>query len=549
MLFPRDLTGPPLKRLFHSQTITLERDVAGVGKVVAWYIRPPDVPPTAKTPLAVFFHGNAELIDDQDAIIAGYHKHGVSVLLPEYRGYGRSAGTPSEEGIVSDAVYFYDKAIKRPDIDPTRVVIHGRSVGGGPAALLAEQRPPRALILESTFTSAASFAHKYFAPAFLAKSPFYVDRVVEALDVPILIFHGCNDVIVPVWHGRALRDLAKKGTYIEFSCDHNDFPGLDNDEKYWGQIDQFLRETGVTTIAPEWKMAPESSKTSEGSSANAASSGLRWRWIRKALATTAILYLGYASIMYFFQDAVLFPPLPASTSGIFPKNMERLDFDVPAGGQVEAWFAPAPDATADKPAPMVVFFHGQLELIDYHAVTVERLGLMGCSVLLPEYRGSGRSTATLDEAGLLEDAVRGYDAIVARPDVDRSRIAFMGRSLGGASAVALATKRLPKAMILEAAFANFPDLAPHYFIPSFMARFAFPTDRRLAGLDVPVLIAHGTDDWAVPISHARRLRDAARKPTYVEYPTGHVGFINDEGYWLDVAKFLNSVGVIDKLPT
>ena len=248
MLFPRDLTGQPLKRLFHKQTITLERDVPGVGKIVAWLIPPPDAPPQFKTPLAVFFHGNAELIDDQDVIIGGYHKLGVSVLLPEYRGYGRSAGIPSEEGIVSDAVYFYDEALKRPDIDPSRVVIHGRSVGGGPAARLADQRTPRALILESTFTSAASFAHKYFAPEFLARNPFYVDRVVKSLDVPILIFHGCNDVIVPVWHGRTLRNLARNGTYVEFTCDHNDFPGLDNDEKYWSEIERFLRDAAVTTI-------------------------------------------------------------------------------------------------------------------------------------------------------------------------------------------------------------------------------------------------------------------------------------------------------------
>lgn len=549
LIFPRDLTGAPSKRLFHSQTIQLERNVPEVGKVVAWFIRPPNLPPETKTPLVVHFHGNAELIDDQDATIMRYHKLGVSVLLPEYRGYGRSAGTPSEEAIASDAIYFYDEALKRPDIDPSRILIHGRSLGGGPAARLAEQRPPRALILESTFTSAASLAHKYYAPAFLAKSPFYVDRVVESLDVPILIFHGCNDTIIPAWHGRALRDLARRAIYVEFTCDHNDFPGMDNDEKFWQHIEQFLRETGVTTISPEWKMAPESRPTTETTTPSAASASGRFRWVRRAAITTAALYVGYASFMYFFQDDVLFPPLPTSTADGFPRETERLVFDVPSGGQVEAFFTLARNTSAKKKAPLIIFFHGQLELIDYHAATVERFRKMGCSVLLPEYRGSGRSTATLDEAGLLEDAVKCYDAIVARPDVDRSRIAYIGRSLGGASAVALATQRLPKALVLEAAFSNFRDLTPHYFIPTFLARFAFPTDRRLAGLDVPVLIAHGTNDWAVPISHAHRLRDASRNPTYIEYPTGHVGFVHEESYWQDVYKFLMSVGVIDKLRT
>ena len=295
-------------------------------------------------------------------------------------------------------------------------------------------------------------------------------------------------------------------------------------------------------------MALESQPQTETSSASTTAGGGRRRWIRRAVKIAATLYVVYASFMYFFQDAVLFPPLSTSGADPFPSETQRLVFDIPTGGQVEAWFTPAPGASAQTPSPLVIFFHGQLELIDYHAATVERFRKMGCAVLLPEYRGSGRSTATLDEAGLLDDAVKCYDAIVARSDVDRSRIAYVGRSLGGANAVALATQRIPRALVLEAAFANFPDLTPHYFIPSFMARFAFPTDQRLAGLDVPVLIAHGLNDWAVPISHAHRLRQAARMPTYIEYPGGHVSFVHEEPYWNDVYQFLKSVGVIDKLP-
>ncbi len=549
LLFPRDLAPSPTPRLFNAATEQLERDVPGVGKVVAWFVPAPALKETKTAPLIVYFHGNAEIIDYQDTVIQGYQKLGCSVLLPEYRGYGRSAGKPSEEGLVSDAVYFYDEIIKRPDVDMSRIIIHGRSVGGGPAAGLATQRPPKALILESTFTSAASMAHKYFAPAFLAKNPFHVDRVVESLYVPILIFHGKNDSIIPVCHGRALRALARKGTYVEFDCDHNDFPGLDNEEKYWGQIGQFLKETGIATMPAQSKMAPEPTSSEPTSATGPSASAWRGRLVHRLAVTAATMYVGYAAFMYFCQNSVLFPPLPTSSSGIFPRNMDKMTVDVPQGGQVEAWFAPAPGASANKPAPVIVFFHGQLELIDYHAVTVERLGLMGCSVLLPEYRGSGRSTAKLDEVGLLDDAVKEYDAIIQRLEVDRSRIAFMGRSLGGAAAVALATKRLPRAMILEATFANFPDLANHYCIPSFMARFAFPTEKRLAGLDMPVFIAHGLYDWAVPISHGQRLRDAARHATYIEYPTGHVGFINDDSYWQDVGKFLINAGVIAKLPT
>ena len=252
LLFPADLAGSPLPLKYSATTVELERNVNDGNrqfKVVAWFVPAVEAGPDRPCPLVVYFHGNAELIDAQHHMINFYHRHGCHVLLPEYRGYGRSGGKPSEAGILDDAAYFLAEALRRPDVDPARVLYHGRSLGGGPCAGLADRRAPRAMILESTFTSAASMARKYWAPEFLATNPFHVDRVVARLDIPLLLFHGTTDDIIPVEHGRALRDLARHGRYIEYACRHNDFPGPGEDD-YWRQIETFLTETGLTPSDP-----------------------------------------------------------------------------------------------------------------------------------------------------------------------------------------------------------------------------------------------------------------------------------------------------------
>ena len=222
----------------------------------AWFFPAKPDPSGKPAPVVIYFHGNAELIDQQERIVEGYSKLGLSVFLPEYRGYGRSAGKPSEKEIGADMIRFYDRLIQRGDVDPSRIVFHGRSVGGGVAADLAVRRAPAALILESTFSSIASMALKFGAPPFLLKHPFRTDRVVEALDVPILIFHGTRDTVVPVSHGRRLHKLARGSTYVEYNSDHNDFPGDGNDEAYWREIQAFLVRPGILSAPKPAPAAP-----------------------------------------------------------------------------------------------------------------------------------------------------------------------------------------------------------------------------------------------------------------------------------------------------
>lgn len=251
LLFPADMAPQPSPRRYDATTVELELPIEPAGRVIAWFMPATGSNPDVPAPLVIFFHGNAEIIDYQHTVVEGYRRLGCAVLLPEYRGYGRSDGKPGERAIVADAVRFYDKIITRPDVDADRIVIHGRSLGGGPAAQLAVKRPGHPLILESTFSSAAAMAHKYAAPAFLVRHPFRTDRALAAAGTaPVLIFHGTRDDIIPVSHGRRLRDIAPHATYVEYDCRHNDFPGSDNEQAYWNEIARFLERTGIIEGTP-----------------------------------------------------------------------------------------------------------------------------------------------------------------------------------------------------------------------------------------------------------------------------------------------------------
>jgi fermentation-respiration switch protein FrsA (DUF1100 family) len=211
-------------------------------KTEAWYIPVPGASASKPAPLIVYFHGNAESIDGQDQMVALFHELGWSVLLPEYRGYGRCTGTPSQKGIRDDASYFLELVLARPEVDSKRLVFAGRSLGGGVAADLIHTKKPNALILISSFQSVVAVAQThYHAPGFLIKHPYRTDRIIQALDSPVLLLHGVNDYIVPIEHARALNKLARHATLIEFPCGHNDFPGEEPDQqKFHAALTQFL---------------------------------------------------------------------------------------------------------------------------------------------------------------------------------------------------------------------------------------------------------------------------------------------------------------------
>ena len=211
-----------------------------VGEVEAWWLPPPGEKPA---PAVIFAHGNAELIDHYPAQLADFSQMGMGVLLVEYPGYGRSAGTPSQQSITDAFVQAHDRLATREDVDPSRIVLFGRSLGGGAVCALAEQRPPAAIILLSTFTSVRALAPRFLAPGFLVRDPFDNRAVVASYPGPVLVVHGTRDRIVPYAHGQTLARAAQRGQLLTYEAGHNNCPP--DWAEFFAQIQAFLRGCGI----------------------------------------------------------------------------------------------------------------------------------------------------------------------------------------------------------------------------------------------------------------------------------------------------------------
>ena len=161
-------------------------------------------------------------------------------MLPEYRGYGRSSGSPTQAGITEDLVRFYDMLAAREEVDEKKIVFHGRSLGGAVVCSLAAQRPAAGLILQSTFTRFTDMTAQYFVPSFLVLDPFDSLGVVGRFEGPVLVIHGRRDQLIPHSHGELLAQTASRGRLVSYDCGHNDCP-LDWDAM-WREVDALVDE-------------------------------------------------------------------------------------------------------------------------------------------------------------------------------------------------------------------------------------------------------------------------------------------------------------------
>lgn len=244
MLFPRHAIAQPVRMQPKPAGAEAYWIDTPQGKVESWLFLGAGATSVDPGPAVIFMHGNGELIDNLPDHIQHYTDAGISVLLPEYRGYGFSAGSPSEKHIVADMVQFRDWLASRSDVDESRIIYHGRSLGGAVAIQLAEARPPALLITESTFTTVRDFAAQWFVPGFLVLDPFESERDIAKLNCPILLMHGRADQIVPPEHSRRLADAAgdKANLVLLVGVGHNDTSWSD---KYWPTIFEALTREGL----------------------------------------------------------------------------------------------------------------------------------------------------------------------------------------------------------------------------------------------------------------------------------------------------------------
>jgi hypothetical protein len=260
-----------------------------------------------------------------------------------------------------------------------------------------------------------------------------------------------------------------------------------------------------------------------------------------------IAYVAWAALVWIFQRELLFPRrgLPQAESMVEALGGERWWLELP-DGRVEAWFLPAP---TEGPAPAVIFAHGNAELIDHLAPLVTSLRTRGASLLLVEYPGYGRSEGSPTQGSIEAAFEAAHARLVARDDVDDSRLAYFGRSLGSGAVCRLAAAHPPAALVLQSPFTSVRSFASGFLLPGFLVRDPFDNLAVVSTLDAPVLVAHGTRDRVVPVAHGRAVAEAARDGRLSERPAGHNDMPPDPtAYWAEVAAFLTEAGVLTAAP-
>lgn len=210
------------------------------------------------------------------------------------------------------------------------------------------------------------------------------------------------------------------------------------------------------------------------------------------------------SLLYFPSRAI--PETPAAAGLVF----EDLSAQTEDGERLHGWWIDARGSSAGH----VLLCHGNAGNVADRIVHAELLSAAGFDVLLFDYRGYGRSSGRPGEEGTYRDARAMRSALMRRPEVDASRVFYLGESLGGAVALRLALESPPRGLVLQSTFTSVREMArEHYpFIPRAVVPDAYPSLRQIHALRAPLLVLHGAHDDLVPASHGQALFDAAPEP-------------------------------------
>jgi fermentation-respiration switch protein FrsA (DUF1100 family) len=203
------------------------------------------VPSQGSTTTMLWAHGNAGNISHRVENIKLLHeKVRLNIFIFDYRGYGRSEGTVSEEGTYRDAEAALRYLQSRDDVDSKNIVLFGRSLGAAVAAEIAIREECLALILESPFVSVREMARAAFpllpiGP--LLRTRYDVVEKIKSLKVPLLVLHGDQDEVVPFSQGRRVFEAAPqpKEFYTIRGAHHND-SYISGGEPYFAALKNFI---------------------------------------------------------------------------------------------------------------------------------------------------------------------------------------------------------------------------------------------------------------------------------------------------------------------
>ncbi|MBI4698252.1 MAG: alpha/beta hydrolase [Nitrospirae bacterium] len=230
-----ETTPDAIKLDYEDITLTTKDGV----QISGWFI-------PAQNPRAtlLFCHGNAGNISHRIEKIQMFNALGLNVLIFDYRGYGTSKGSPSENGLYLDAETMYENLLHKKNAPPGQIIIYGESLGGAVAIDLAGRRESAGVIIEDSFTSAPDMGKKVFPfiPAFIYQSRYDSLQKIKNIKGRKLIFHSIDDEIIPFEHGRKLFEAASQPKeFVRLRGGHNDAFAISRG-LFMEKIDSFVNE-------------------------------------------------------------------------------------------------------------------------------------------------------------------------------------------------------------------------------------------------------------------------------------------------------------------
>ena len=278
--------------------------------------------------------------------------------------------------------------------------------------------------------------------------------------------------------------------------------------------------------------------------------------IIEVLAIAVLVVIGLSAFLYFWQDRMIFYPVPTPANLPRPASgsVEELALRTVDGERLVAWlvrparggggFGAARALRTAQRIPLVIYFGGNAE--DVSGMIESSGSFAGYALLLVNYRGYGPSTGKPGESALFSDALAWFDLVAARADIDPQTIVAMGRSLGTGVAVHLAASRKVKGVVLVSPYDSVRSVAQSvypFFPVGLLLKHPFDSLSRAAAIRAPLLCIAAQDDGIIPQAHSRRLYDAWGAPDKIwrALPGDHNNLSDQETYWVEIAGFLGGL--------
>lgn len=258
-------------------------------------------------------------------------------------------------------------------------------------------------------------------------------------------------------------------------------------------------------------------------------------WI---LSAGILLWLASMAYLWFKQESLLFHPEPLATNAKFDlAYTSEVYIDVP-GARLHALYLRQPP---EQSKGIVLFLHGNAGNLETWFTKAEFWLTTGYDVLMPDYRGFGKSSGEITSEAQLHDDVMRIWAWVA-PHYQGKKKVFYGRSLGTGLAAKLATQVEPDLVVLVSPYTSMTQMARDFYpwVPAALLRYPLPTEQWLPQIQSKILLLHGTADKLISPEHSRQLQKLNPRAQLVEIPGATHGDIHNFPLYTDTLK--NALG-------